>query len=97
MDTIYCMGTIVYVKNCNLPSGVTTVPCKFVYKAKLGDKGQMIKKKACLCLSSDLQNETEYNETFAPTSHFNTLRTLIYVATQELLKLVQFDIKGAFM
>eukprot|EP00961_Rhodomonas_salina_P241574 3263501-Rhodomonas_salina.1 len=57
----------------------------------------MIKKKACLCLRGDLQNETEYNETFAPTSRFNTLRTLISVATQELLKLVQFDIKGSFM
>eukprot|EP00961_Rhodomonas_salina_P259892 3512167-Rhodomonas_salina.1 len=33
MDTIYRMGTIVYIKNCDLPQGTTTIPTKFAYKA----------------------------------------------------------------
>eukprot|EP00961_Rhodomonas_salina_P018246 245316-Rhodomonas_salina.1 len=45
MDTIYRMGTITYVKNCDLPIGTTTIPTKFVYKCKFGAKGKVIKKK----------------------------------------------------
>eukprot|EP00961_Rhodomonas_salina_P100940 1358424-Rhodomonas_salina.1 len=44
MDTIYRMGTIIYIKNCNLPQGTTTIPTKFAYKTKFGDQGQEIKK-----------------------------------------------------
>eukprot|EP00961_Rhodomonas_salina_P115524 1555032-Rhodomonas_salina.1 len=94
MDTIHWMGTIVYVKNCNLLKGTTTIPTKFTYKCKMGDEGQVIKKKGRLVIRCDLQNETEYTETFAPTSRFNVLRSLISIAAQERLKLVQFDIKG---
>eukprot|EP00961_Rhodomonas_salina_P268611 3629976-Rhodomonas_salina.2 len=71
MDTIYQMGTIVYVKNCDLLKGTMTILTKFTYKCKMGDKGQVIKKKGRLVISGDLQNETEYTETFAPTSRFN--------------------------
>eukprot|EP00961_Rhodomonas_salina_P018116 243594-Rhodomonas_salina.1 len=62
MDTIYRMGTIVYIKNCDLPQGTTTIPTKFAYKAKFGDQGQEIKKKAQLVVRGDLQNESEYTE-----------------------------------
>eukprot|EP00961_Rhodomonas_salina_P086998 1170130-Rhodomonas_salina.1 len=93
------MGTIIYhdIKNCDLPQGTTTILTKFAYKAKFGDQGQEIKKKASLVVCGDLQNESEYTKTFAPTSRFNTIRTLISVAAESRLKLVQFDIKGAFM
>eukprot|EP00961_Rhodomonas_salina_P143397 1929593-Rhodomonas_salina.1 len=58
---------------------------------------QVIKKKGRLVVRGDLQKEHEYTETFAPTSRFNTLRALMSVTVQQQLKLVQFDIKGAFM
>lgn len=57
----------------------------------------MIKKKARLVVRGNLQNENEYSETFSPTLRFNSIRTLISMSCQEDLKLVQFDIKGAFM
>eukprot|EP00961_Rhodomonas_salina_P058383 784609-Rhodomonas_salina.1 len=41
MDTIYRMGTIVYIKNCDLPKGTTTILIKFTYKCKMGDEGQV--------------------------------------------------------
>eukprot|EP00961_Rhodomonas_salina_P126867 1709904-Rhodomonas_salina.2 len=48
MDTMYKMGTIVYVPNNELPAGTSTIPTKFAYKCKFGDEGQEIKKKARL-------------------------------------------------
>eukprot|EP00961_Rhodomonas_salina_P029585 398454-Rhodomonas_salina.1 len=40
MDTIYCMGTIVFVKNCDLPPGTTTIPTKLCTSASLEIKGK---------------------------------------------------------
>jgi hypothetical protein len=97
MDTVYSMGTIKYVPVNQLPPNITLIPTKFAYKCKFGDEGQIVKKKARLCVRGDLQYDSEYTETYAPTSRFNTLRTLISVAAQDDLKLVQFDVKGAFM
>ena len=97
MDTVYNMGTITYVPNSSVPDGVTCIPTKFTYKCKFGDVGQVIKKKARIVVRGDLQYDTEYAETYAPTSRFNTLRTLISVAAQQDLKLMQFDVRGAFM
>ena len=67
MDTVYGMGMIQYVPVCELPKGTTLIPTKFAYKCNFGDKGQIIKKKARLCVRGDLQKDTEYTETFAPT------------------------------
>eukprot|EP00961_Rhodomonas_salina_P092665 1247190-Rhodomonas_salina.1 len=80
MDTIYRMGTITYIPNSELPFGTTLIPTKFVYKCKFGELGEVIKKKAQLCVRGDLQKDCEFTETFAPTSRFNTLRALISVA-----------------
>eukprot|EP00961_Rhodomonas_salina_P093116 1253471-Rhodomonas_salina.1 len=68
MDTIYRMGTIVYVPNEDLPEGTTLIPTKFAYKCKFGDHGQVIKKKGRLIVRGDLQKEHEYTKTVAPTS-----------------------------
>eukprot|EP00961_Rhodomonas_salina_P217517 2939447-Rhodomonas_salina.2 len=93
------MGMITYIPNSELPFGTTLILTNFAYKCKFGELGEVIKKKALLCVRGDLQKDCEFTETFAPTSRFNTLRALISVAVQEKLKLVQFDInlKGAFM
>eukprot|EP00961_Rhodomonas_salina_P008746 118907-Rhodomonas_salina.1 len=47
MDTTYLMGAILYVPTADLPQGTTLrlIPTKFAHKCKLGDKGQVIKKK----------------------------------------------------
>ena len=93
MDTVYSMGTIKFVPVDQVPSNITLSPTKFAYKCKFGASGEVIKKKARICVRGDLQFENEYVETYAPTSRFNTLRTLISVAAQEDLKLMQFDVK----
>eukprot|EP00961_Rhodomonas_salina_P072333 971632-Rhodomonas_salina.1 len=68
MDTVYGMGTIEYVLIADLPANTSLIPTKFAYKCKFGDKGIVIKKKARLVVRGDLQKESEYSETFAPTS-----------------------------
>eukprot|EP00961_Rhodomonas_salina_P262952 3553507-Rhodomonas_salina.5 len=84
MDTVYWMGTIQFVLMSELPFSTTLIPTKFAYKCKFGDSGQ---------------KESEYTETFAPTSRFNSLMMLMLIAVQQGYKLqvVQFDVKGSFM
>mmetsp|Transcript_49639 Transcript_49639/g.101360 ORF Transcript_49639/g.101360 Transcript_49639/m.101360 type:complete len:638 (-) Transcript_49639:44-1957(-) len=97
MDTVYGMGTIQFIPLADVPVGMSLIPTKFAYKCKFGDCWQIVKKKARLCVRGDLQTDDECTETFAPTSRFNTLRLLIATAVQQQLKLVQFDVRGAFM
>ena len=97
IDTVHGMGTIDYVPIRTVPKGTTLIPTKFTYKCKFGDQGQVIRKKARVCVRGDLQCKHEYTETFAPTSRFNAIRTLMAISTQQNSKLFQFDIRGAFM
>eukprot|EP00961_Rhodomonas_salina_P148235 1995688-Rhodomonas_salina.1 len=89
MDTIYPMGTIVYVPNEDLPEGTTLIPTKFAYKCKFSDHCQVIKKKGRLVVRGDLQKEHKYTKTFALTLRFNTLRALMSVAVQQQLNLIK--------
>ena len=57
MDTVYNIGTIVYVPISDLPAGVTLLPCKFTYKCKFDERGFVIKYKARVVARGDLQNE----------------------------------------
>eukprot|EP00961_Rhodomonas_salina_P213098 2877946-Rhodomonas_salina.4 len=91
---------IVYVPKGELPDSTTLIPTKFGYKGKFDENCNVIRKKGRLCVHGDLQKDCKFTETFAPTLHCklcNTLRALMSVAVQEKLKLVQSDIKGAFM
>ena len=97
MNTLHAMGTIEYVNESDVPPGTTLLPIKFTYKCKFGSNGEEVCKKARACARGDLQSRDEYSETFAPTSRFNALRCLISIAAREDMKLMQFDIKGAFM
>eukprot|EP00961_Rhodomonas_salina_P175276 2364188-Rhodomonas_salina.1 len=62
MDTIYSMGTIVYVPNGELPDGTTLILTKFAYKCKFDENCNVIKKKGRLCVRGDLQKDCEFTE-----------------------------------
>eukprot|EP00961_Rhodomonas_salina_P127312 1716287-Rhodomonas_salina.1 len=64
------MGTFEIVDK---PKGCNPIPSMFTYKLKTGDHCQIIKYKARLCASGDLQLQSEYHETFAPTSRFTAI------------------------
>eukprot|EP00961_Rhodomonas_salina_P013527 181289-Rhodomonas_salina.1 len=69
----------------------------FQYKLKTGPNGETVKCKARLCARGDLQFESEYGDTFAPTSRFSMIRLILVIAVQAGLMLYQFDIKGVFL
>eukprot|EP00961_Rhodomonas_salina_P105409 1419437-Rhodomonas_salina.1 len=64
MATCYDKGTFEIV---DLPEGVSELPSMFQYKLKTGPNCETVKCKARLCARCDLQFESEYGETFAPT------------------------------
>eukprot|EP00961_Rhodomonas_salina_P230147 3109975-Rhodomonas_salina.1 len=94
MSTCYDKGTFSIV---DLPPGAIELPSMFQYKLKTGPNGETIKCKARLCARGDLQFDSEFGETFAPTSRFSIIRLIIAIAVQAGLTLYQFDIRGAFL
>eukprot|EP00961_Rhodomonas_salina_P005037 68314-Rhodomonas_salina.1 len=65
MATCFNKGTF---KIVDLPPGVKELPSMSQYKLKTGPGGEFGKCKARLCARGDLQDETEYGKTFAPTT-----------------------------
>mmetsp|Transcript_61737 Transcript_61737/g.127625 ORF Transcript_61737/g.127625 Transcript_61737/m.127625 type:complete len:253 (+) Transcript_61737:3496-4254(+) len=94
LKTIWDMGTFEVV---DTPSHVSLLPSRFTYCIKVNADGTISKFKARLVARGDMQTEDEYSTTFAPTSRFTAIRTIISLACQENMTLKQFDISGAFM
>ena len=68
------------------------------FKVKRGEIGQILKYKARLCARGDQQAAgTDYNETFAPTERYFTLRVLLALACYHDLEIEQFDAVTAFL
>jgi hypothetical protein len=94
LKTIWKMGTFEIV---DLPVNVIPLPSRFTYRIKRELSGKIGKFKARLVARGDMQTEDEYSTTYAPTSRFTAIRTIISIATQENLSLKHWDITGAFM
>ena len=81
-----------------LPPGKTAIGCTWVYKIKRDGEGKIIKFKARLCIRGDMQRDgIDFNETFAPTVKFLTLRVLLALAAHYDLEIEQFDVCTAFL
>ncbi|UYV63705.1 hypothetical protein LAZ67_2005372 [Cordylochernes scorpioides] len=81
-----------------LPPGQKSIDCKWVLKTKLNSKGEITRYKARLVAKGFAQKKgIDYEETFSPVARHDTIRTLLAIAANEDLKLVQFDIKTAFL
>ncbi|UYV60529.1 hypothetical protein LAZ67_1001422 [Cordylochernes scorpioides] len=81
-----------------LPLGQKPIDCKWVLKTKLNSKGEITRYKARLVAKGFAQKKgIDYEETFSPVARHDTIRTLLAIAANEDLKLVQFDIKTAFL
>jgi len=94
LKTIWDMGTFEIV---DTPKHVTPLPSRFTYLIKRCQDGSIAKFKARLVARGDMQSEDEYSTTFAPTSRFTAIRTIISLATQEQMTLKHWDITSAFM
>ncbi|GKA89147.1 retrovirus-related pol polyprotein from transposon TNT 1-94 [Tanacetum coccineum] len=84
--------------NLELPNGVKPIGCKWVYKTKLDQKGNIKRFKACLVAKGYTQKEViDYNETFSPILRKDSLRIVMALVAHYDLELHQMDVKTAFL
>ena len=80
------------------PQHVKLIGCKWVYRIKYKQNGDIDKYKARLVAKGFAQQEgIDYEENFSPTAKWNTIRLTLALATQQGWKVHQMDVKSAFL
>jgi hypothetical protein len=80
------------------PAGVKPIPVRWVFKVKRDEHGRVQRYKARLVAKGFHQQQgVDYDEVFAPTSKFSTLRMMLAEAAVSGNYLAQLDIKTAFL
>eukprot|EP00253_Pinus_taeda_P003684 PITA_03684 len=85
-------------KLVDCPQSVKPIGCKWVYRIKYNQNGEIDKYKARLVAKGFAQQEgIDYEETFAPTAKWNTIHLTLALAAQKGWKVHQMDVKSAFL
>lgn len=85
-------------KLVELPDDKKAIGCKWVFKVKQDADTKLTKYKARLCAKGYNQREgIDYEETFSPVIRYDSLRTLLALATKEDMEVKQFDVATAFL
>jgi hypothetical protein len=85
-------------KLVDCPTSVKPIRCKWVYRIKYNQHGEIDKYKARLVAKGFAQLEgIDYEETFAPTAKWNTICLTLALAAQKGWKIHQMDVKIAFL
>jgi hypothetical protein len=85
-------------KIVDCPPNVKPIGCKWVYRIKYKENGEIDKFKARLVEKGFSQKEgIDYEETFTPTTKWNTIRVVLSLATQNGWKVHQMDVKNSFL
>ncbi|KAD5317079.1 hypothetical protein E3N88_17025 [Mikania micrantha] len=82
----------------DLPEGKHAIGLKWVFKIKTDAAGKVNWYKARLVAKGYVQEHgIDYEETFSPVAHFETIRLILSLAAQSGWKVYQLDIKSAFL
>lgn len=85
-------------KDVDMPHGKKLLKCKWVFKIKLDQNGNVSKHKARLVAKGYCQQKgIDYNETFSPVIRYESLRLLISLAAKMNLQVEQMDAITAFL
>ena len=78
--------------------GEHIIGTKWIFRNKTNDEGNVIRNKAHLLAQGYSQMEgVDYDETFAPVAHMESIKILLALACHLKFKLYQMDIKTAFL
>eukprot|EP00253_Pinus_taeda_P031401 PITA_31401 len=80
------------------PEGKDVIGVKWVDKTKSNAEGKIDRHKARLVVKGYKQQQgRDYDETFAPVARMETIKTVLFIATQNKWKIYQMDVKSAFL
>ncbi|GMI86883.1 cysteine-rich RLK (RECEPTOR-like protein kinase) 8 [Hibiscus trionum] len=80
------------------PSNQSTIGTKWVFRNKLDESGNIVRKKARLVAQDYTQEEgIDFDETYAPVARMEAIRMLLAYACYHDFKLFQMDVKSTFL
>jgi hypothetical protein len=80
------------------PAGVNIVGCRWVFKTKRNERGEVVRFKARLVAKGFTQVlGQDYTDTFAPVSRMTSIRTFLSIAAEEDWELESLDVDTAFL
>jgi len=95
IDTLKKQSTWEVVKQ---PKDKPVVSCKWVYRMKLNEAGEIIRYKARLVARGFSQTYgVDYKDMFAPVTHLETLRLMFVLAIQQNWEIRQIDVKNTYL
>ena len=98
MNSMGKTKTFQKLKRKNLPIGRKPIGCKWVFKLKKDENGNVTKYKARIVAKGYSQKfGTDYEHTFAPTVKISAVRILLTIAAKYDLELKHLDISTAYL
>ena len=95
MDSMYAKQIYTLV---DVPEGVTPIGCKWIFKKKIGAKGQVETYKTKLVAKGFRQKQDiDYEETFLLVAMLKSIQIMLAIAAYHDYDIWQIDVKTAFL